>query len=207
VHAATPRVDRRSRACARSTAPVPESSGSGGGGASPTNGRTARTVTEPYVLARIQAIRPRAAGSGSSSSSTTTCGRSSGVYSVARTTRSSCSPTRNRGAMARRSQHDVNPLPVRSVAEYLGNTAAVARTSYVDPLLIDLYDDGATVLPALERAAGQADDESPYRARGAPPALVCPAADSDNSGSGLDQPGRSSRALPMTSARVARAVR
>jgi DNA topoisomerase I len=47
--------------------------------------------------------------------------------------------------MARRSQHDVNPLPVRSVAEYLGNTAAVARTSYVDPLLIDLYDDGATV--------------------------------------------------------------
>jgi DNA topoisomerase I len=48
------------------------------------------------------------------------------------------------------------------VAEYLGNTAAVARASYADPRLIDLYDDGATVWPALERAAGETDDEGPY---------------------------------------------
>jgi DNA topoisomerase-1 len=50
----------------------------------------------------------------------------------------------------------------REVGEYLGNTPAVAKASYVDPRLIDLYDDGATVLPALERAAGETDDESPY---------------------------------------------
>jgi DNA topoisomerase I len=50
----------------------------------------------------------------------------------------------------------------REVAEYMGNTPAVARSSYVDPRLIDLYDDGATVLPAMERAAAETDDEGPY---------------------------------------------
>jgi DNA topoisomerase I len=50
----------------------------------------------------------------------------------------------------------------REVAEYMGNTLAVARSSYVDPRLIDLYDDGATVLPAMERAAAETDDEGPY---------------------------------------------
>ncbi len=35
------------------------------------------------------------------------------------------------------------------VAEYLGNTAAVCRSSYVDPRIIDRYTAGATVLDAL----------------------------------------------------------
>jgi DNA topoisomerase I len=63
------------------------------------------------------------------------------------------SPSKRKRAVAR---------AYREVAEYLGNTPAVARSSYVNPRLIDLYDDGATVLSALERAATEADDESPY---------------------------------------------
>jgi DNA topoisomerase IB len=63
------------------------------------------------------------------------------------------SPSKRKRAVAR---------AYREVADYLGNTPAVARASYVDPRLIDLYDDGATVLPALVRAAGETDDESPY---------------------------------------------
>ena len=47
----------------------------------------------------------------------------------------------------------------REVADYLGNTPAVARASYVDPRVVDLYDDGVTIARALGRAArdGEAD--------------------------------------------------
>jgi DNA topoisomerase I len=38
---------------------------------------------------------------------------------------------------------------IREVAEYLGNTAAVARASYVDPRLLDRYLEGETIGPAL----------------------------------------------------------
>ncbi len=38
---------------------------------------------------------------------------------------------------------------MREVAEYLGNTPTVARTSYVDPRVIDLFEDGITISPAL----------------------------------------------------------
>ncbi len=34
---------------------------------------------------------------------------------------------------------------MREVAEYLGNTPAVARASYVDPRVVDLYRDGVTI--------------------------------------------------------------
>jgi DNA topoisomerase I len=40
---------------------------------------------------------------------------------------------------------------VKEVSEYLGNTPAVARKSYIDPRVIDLYYDGITIAPALER--------------------------------------------------------
>jgi DNA topoisomerase-1 len=46
----------------------------------------------------------------------------------------------------------------REVADYLGNTPAVARKSYVDPRVVDLYDGGTTVRDALERAARISDD-------------------------------------------------
>lgn len=39
--------------------------------------------------------------------------------------------------------------PMKDVSSYLGNTPTVARASYVDPRLIDLFNDGATILPAL----------------------------------------------------------
>jgi DNA topoisomerase I len=39
------------------------------------------------------------------------------------------------------------------VAEYLGNTPRIARGSYVDPRVIDLFDRGVTIAPALRRPA------------------------------------------------------
>ena len=38
---------------------------------------------------------------------------------------------------------------MRAVSEYLGNTPTVARASYVDPRVLDLYEDGITISPAL----------------------------------------------------------
>jgi DNA topoisomerase IB len=38
---------------------------------------------------------------------------------------------------------------VKETAEYLGNTPAVARASYVDPRVLDLFDDGITIAPIL----------------------------------------------------------
>ena len=42
---------------------------------------------------------------------------------------------------------------VQEVAHYLGNTPAVARSSYIDPRVIDAYHGGLTLLPALEQAS------------------------------------------------------
>jgi DNA topoisomerase-1 len=38
---------------------------------------------------------------------------------------------------------------MKQVAEYLGNTPAVARKSYVDPRVVDLFHDGVTIPPRL----------------------------------------------------------
>jgi DNA topoisomerase-1 len=38
---------------------------------------------------------------------------------------------------------------MKEVSGYLGNTPAVARASYVDPRVIDLFNDGVTISPAL----------------------------------------------------------
>jgi DNA topoisomerase IB len=38
---------------------------------------------------------------------------------------------------------------VQEVADYLGNTPAVARASYIDPRIIELYEDGMTIAPVL----------------------------------------------------------
>jgi DNA topoisomerase IB len=40
---------------------------------------------------------------------------------------------------------------VAEVAEFLGNTPAVARDSYIDPRVIDRFGEGVTILPALKR--------------------------------------------------------
>jgi len=40
---------------------------------------------------------------------------------------------------------------VTEVSVYLGNTPAVCRSSYIDPRVIDLYDDGVTIARSMER--------------------------------------------------------
>ncbi|TDC56829.1 DNA topoisomerase IB [Actinomadura sp. KC345] len=55
---------------------------------------------------------------------------------------------------------------VKEVAAYLGNTPAVARASYIDPRVIDLYEDGRTIAPALselgvETAEGELATQGP----------------------------------------------
>lgn len=44
---------------------------------------------------------------------------------------------------------------VVEVSEYLGNTPTIARKSYIDPRVIDLYQDGTTIAHALLRAPEQ----------------------------------------------------
>jgi DNA topoisomerase IB len=43
---------------------------------------------------------------------------------------------------------------MRTVADELGNTPAVARRSYVDPRVVRAYGEGVTVAAALRRAQG-----------------------------------------------------
>ncbi|MEO7981319.1 MAG: DNA topoisomerase IB [Sporichthyaceae bacterium] len=50
---------------------------------------------------------------------------------------------------------------VTEVSHYLGNTPAVCRSSYIDPRVIDLYDDGTTIAPSLERLGAGADFGQP----------------------------------------------
>jgi DNA topoisomerase IB len=50
---------------------------------------------------------------------------------------------------------------VKEVSAYLGNTPAVCRKSYIDPRVIDRYDDGITMLPALERLGADASYGEP----------------------------------------------
>jgi DNA topoisomerase I len=42
---------------------------------------------------------------------------------------------------------------VKEVANYLGNTPAVCRSSYIDPRVIDAYEGGLIIAPALEEVA------------------------------------------------------
>jgi DNA topoisomerase IB len=42
---------------------------------------------------------------------------------------------------------------MREVAEYLGNTPALARSSYVDPRVVDAYEEGRTIAHAVRRRA------------------------------------------------------
>ena len=44
---------------------------------------------------------------------------------------------------------------MKEVADYLGNTPAVARSSYVDPRVIDRFRAGQTIVPAIESLAAE----------------------------------------------------
>jgi DNA topoisomerase-1 len=55
---------------------------------------------------------------------------------------------------------------IKEVAAELGNTPAVARASYVDPRLLDRYEEGVTIRPAIVRAntaEEHGDDPSSFR--------------------------------------------
>jgi DNA topoisomerase IB len=43
------------------------------------------------------------------------------------------------------------------VSEYLGNTPAVCRASYIDPRIIDRYYQGRTIEPALDELGADAE--------------------------------------------------
>jgi DNA topoisomerase IB len=43
---------------------------------------------------------------------------------------------------------------VKQVSEHLGNTPTVARSSYVDPRVVERFADGRTVLPTLQKLEG-----------------------------------------------------
>ncbi len=46
------------------------------------------------------------------------------------------------------------------VSETLGNTPAVCKASYVDPRVVDRFDAGETIAPALQEAASASDDRT-----------------------------------------------
>jgi DNA topoisomerase IB len=53
-----------------------------------------------------------------------------------------------------RARKKVVTAAVKQVSEHLGNTPTVARSSYVDPRVIERFEDGRTVLPALQKLEG-----------------------------------------------------
>jgi DNA topoisomerase IB len=50
---------------------------------------------------------------------------------------------------------------VGEVAHYLGNTPAVARSAYIDPRVIDKYNDGVTIARALDQLGADVDIGQP----------------------------------------------
>ena len=55
----------------------------------------------------------------------------------------------NEGARTVTARRRAVTAAMRQVAEYLGNTPAVARKSYVDPRIVDRFNDGVTIPPTL----------------------------------------------------------
>ena len=51
----------------------------------------------------------------------------------------------------------------KQVAEQLGNTPAVCKSSYVDPRVVDRFERGETIADALAEASQAADDRSAQR--------------------------------------------
>jgi DNA topoisomerase IB len=47
---------------------------------------------------------------------------------------------------------------MREVAEFLGNSPALARSSYVDPRVVDAYEEGRTIEHAVRRTAASPDE-------------------------------------------------
>jgi DNA topoisomerase IB len=61
---------------------------------------------------------------------------------------------------------------VKEVSDYLGNTPAVCRASYIDPRVFDAYEGGLIITPALEVAADVDHGELPIHHRGVEEAVL-----------------------------------
>jgi DNA topoisomerase IB len=64
-------------------------------------------------------------------------------------------------ASSRASRRRIVKAAIEEVATYLGNTPAVARGSYVDPRVIDRFDEGLTVAAALAAGHEEIEDDEP----------------------------------------------
>lgn len=49
---------------------------------------------------------------------------------------------------------------MREVSEFLGNTPALARSAYVDPRVVDAYEEGRTIRAAVRRTSGEVDADA-----------------------------------------------
>ena len=47
---------------------------------------------------------------------------------------------------------------MKEVAEFLGNTPTLARSAYVDPRVVDAYEEGSTIESATRRTYETADE-------------------------------------------------
>ena len=74
------------------------------------------------------------------------------AVALAVSTRAADTPAARKRAVAR---------AMSEVASHLGNTPSVARASYVDPRVIDLFEDGITIEGALRRLGEDTDYGSP----------------------------------------------
>ena len=74
------------------------------------------------------------------------------AVALAVSSRASDSPTARKRAVAR---------AMREVADYLGNTPAVVRSAYVDPRVVDLFEDGVTIERSLRRLGEDTDPGHP----------------------------------------------
>jgi DNA topoisomerase-1 len=70
------------------------------------------------------------------------------------------------GVTSQRGRNRAIRTAMSAVADYLGNTARVARASYVDPRVIDRFEGGTTIAPTLRRTtmSGDRDRERIERA-------------------------------------------
>ena len=59
---------------------------------------------------------------------------------------------------SRASRRRAEVAAMKEVAEFLGNTPAQARTSYVDPRVVDAYEEGRTIGHAVRRKAATPDE-------------------------------------------------
>ena len=98
--------------------------------------------------------------------STTTSARPTGVDATAKDFRTwhatviaaaALAETTEKGA-TKASRKRAVTATMKEVAEFLGNTPTLARTSYVDPRVVDAYEEGRTIASTTRRSFETADE-------------------------------------------------